>query len=70
MFAAAPAEKNADTQFLHVTALPQRIFFPNTDSANSTARLAVWLRSSITGLTSTISKLVSRPWSAMISIAR
>src|SRR5262249_2970898 len=48
----------------------QRIFFPNAESASSTARSAVRLCSSITGLTSTISKLVMRPWSAMISMAR
>ena len=47
-----------------------KIFFPNADSASSTARSAVRLCSSMTGLTSTISKLVMRPWSAMISIAR
>ena len=38
-----------------------RIFFPKAESANSTARSAVRLCSSITGLTSTISKLVMRP---------
>src|SRR5689334_9624219 len=48
----------------------QRIFFPNAESASSTARSAVRLCSSITGLTSTISKLVMRLWSAMISMAR
>src|SRR5581483_1837236 len=48
----------------------QRIFFPNADSASSTASDAVRLCSSMTGLTSTISKLSRRPWSAMISIAR
>src|ERR1700674_506894 len=47
-----------------------RIFFPNADSVSSTARSAVRLCSSITGFTSTISKLSMRPWSAMISIAR
>jgi len=50
--------------------LSYRIFFPNADSASSTARSAVRLCSSMTGFTSTISKLVMRPWSAMISIAR
>ncbi len=48
----------------------QRIFFPNADSASSTASDAVRLCSSMTGFTSTISKLSRRPWSAMISIAR
>ena len=38
-----------------------KIFFPNADSANSTARSAVRLCSSITGFTSTISKLSIRP---------
>ncbi len=38
-----------------------RIFFPNADNASSTARSAVWLCSSITGFTSTISKLSMRP---------
>src|SRR6266478_8195654 len=47
-----------------------RIFFPNADSASSTAKSAVRLCSSITGFTSTISKLSMRPWSAMISMAR
>ena len=47
-----------------------RIFFPNADSASSTARSAVRLCSSMTGFTSTISKLSMRPWSAMISMAR
>src|SRR5581483_9772179 len=47
-----------------------RIFFPNADSASSTASEAVRLCSSMTGFTSTISKLSRRPWSAMISIAR
>jgi len=50
--------------------LPQRIFFPNAEEISSTARSAVRLCSSITGLTSTTSKLSMRPWSAMISIAR
>ena len=47
-----------------------RIFFPNAESASSTASDAVRLCSSITGFTSTISKLSIRPWSATISIAR
>ena len=49
---------------------PHRIFFPNAELASSTARSAVRLRSSITGLTSTTSKLSMRPWSARISIAK
>ena len=44
------------------------IFFPKAESASPTARSAVWLCSSITGFTSTISKLVMWPWSEMISI--
>jgi hypothetical protein len=47
-----------------------KIFLPKADIANSTARLAVRLCSSITGLTSTTSKLSIRPWSAMISMAK
>src|SRR5437868_6950818 len=47
-----------------------KIFLPKADIASSTARLAVRLCSSITGLTSTTSKLSIRPWSAMISMAR
>jgi hypothetical protein len=47
-----------------------RIFLPNAESASSTAKSAVRLCSSITGFTSTISKLSMRPWSAMISMAR
>jgi hypothetical protein len=50
--------------------LRYKIFFPNADNANSTAKSAVRLCSSMTGLTSTISKLSMRPWSAMISMAR
>ena len=46
------------------------IFFPNAELASSTASSAVRLYSSITGLTSTMSIDVMRPWSAMISIAR
>jgi hypothetical protein len=38
-----------------------RIFFPNAEHASSTARSAVRLCSSITGFTSTISKLSMRP---------
>ena len=47
-----------------------RIFLPNAEHASSTARSAVRLCSSMTGLTSTISKLSKRPWSARISMAR
>ena len=47
-----------------------RIFFPNAEQASSTARSAVRLCSSMTGLTSTSSKLSMPPWSAMISMAR
>lgn len=49
---------------------PYSIFFPNAELASSTASSAVRLYSSITGLTSTMSMEVIRPWSAMISIAR
>ena len=38
-----------------------KIFFPKAEQANSTAKSAVRLRSSITGFTSTISKLSNRP---------
>src|SRR4249919_1647828 len=38
-----------------------RIFLPNAERVNSTASSAVWFRSSITGFTSTISKLSIRP---------
>lgn len=48
----------------------QSIFLPNAEQVSSTARSAVRLCSSITGLTSTTSKLRSRPWSARISMAR
>src|SRR6266481_5853117 len=54
---AAASEGNRDMDL----AGSYRIFFPRADSVNSTARLAVRLCSSITGLTSTISKLVMRP---------
>src|ERR1700691_2857890 len=67
MLAAAAAEKNSDAKLAHSA---YKIFFPKADNANSTARSAVRLCSSITGFTSTISKLNMRPWSAMISMAR
>src|ERR1039458_7253438 len=67
MLPAPPAKKTSDPKLFHNL---YSIFFPNADSANSTARSAVRLCSSITGFTSTISKLNMRPWSAMISMAR
>src|SRR5580692_9660118 len=70
MLTAAPAKQDADSNFLHGLNVAYRIFFPKADSANSTARSAVRLCSSITGFTSTISKRSMRPWSAMISMAR
>ena len=45
-----------------------RIFCPSADSASSTPRIAVALRSSSTGLTSTRSRAFSCPESAIISI--
>lgn len=47
-----------------------RIFFPNAERLSSTARSAVRLCSSMTGLTSTISNPSMRAWSAIISMAR
>src|SRR5580704_1832907 len=70
MLSTAPAKQNANSKFFHSFNAGYRIFFPNADNASSTARSAVRLCSSITGLTSTISKLNMRPWSAMISMAR
>src|SRR5277367_1206121 len=70
MLPAASAKENADSNFPHGFERGYRIFLPNADNANSTAKSAVRLCSSITGFTSTISKLSMRPWSAMISIAR
>ena len=65
-----PDERIRAQQGLEASPWAYSIFFPNADSASSTASSAVWLRSSSTGFTSTISKLNMRPWSAMISIAR
>jgi hypothetical protein len=86
MLPAPPAKQNSHPQFfchcffdhrtgrknsaLNQCRTPHNIFFPNAEQASSTARSAVRLCSSITGFTSTISKLSRRPWSAMISIAR
>src|ERR1700691_1897399 len=64
------AKQDADSNLFHGVNVPYRIFLPNADNANSTAKSAVRLCSSITGFTSTISKLSMRPWSAMISVAR
>src|SRR6267154_6059776 len=64
MFTRAAAEKDTYAEFLH------RIFFPNADAVNSTAKSAVRFFSSSTGLISTISKLNMPPRSAIISMAR
>src|SRR5580698_700745 len=61
MLPTAPAKQDADSNLFHGLNMPYRIFFPNADTANSTAKSAVRLCSSITGFTSTISKLSMRP---------